>query len=77
MTPNKAKLLYCKIKNIEESIGNKYLTLVPAAKSKTKWANVKNYGIKSKVFLDIEAIPEMTMTRNILKSNLIQMSIYL
>ena len=36
MTPNKAKLLYYKIKNIEESNGNKYLTLVPAAKSKTK-----------------------------------------
>ena len=78
MTPNKAKLLYCKINQyIEQSNGNKYLTLVAAAKIKNKWPNMKNYGIKSKALLDIEAILEITMIRNILKSNLIQMSIYL
>ena len=78
MTPNKAKLFHCKINQyIEQSNGNKYLTLVAAAKIKNKWPNMKNYGIKSKALLDIEAILKITMIRNILKSNLIQMSIYL
>ena len=78
MTPNKAKLLHCQINQyIEQSNGNKYLTLVAAAKIKNKWPNMKNYGIKSKALLDIEAILKITMIRNILKSNLIQMSIYL
>ena len=78
MTPNKAKLLHCKINQyIEQSNGNKYLTLVAAAKIKNKWPNMKNYGIKSKALLDIEAILKITMIRNMLKSNLIQMSIYL
>ena len=37
---------------IQESNGNKYLTLVPADENKDILKNMRNYGAKSKILLD-------------------------
>ena len=46
-------------------------------KAKVHWNNKENYGKKSKILLDEQAITKAIMMRNIWKSDLIQMAIYL
>ena len=78
---NNVKYLYLIINKIngciEENNENKYLTLVPSDKSKDILKNMKNYGTESKILLDQQALTHMIMIRNISKSNLVLMTIYL
>ena len=78
---NNVKYLYFIINKIngciEENNENKYLTLVPSDKSKDILKNMKNYGTESKILLDQQALTHVIMIRNISKSNLVLMTIYL
>ena len=60
---------------IEESNGNRYVTLVSTDRNKVTLKNIENYGIKLKILLGQWLILRVIIMKNISKSNLIQMII--
>ena len=50
---------------IEESNGNRYLTLVASDESKVTLRSMKNYGTKSEILLDQELVTQAIIMENI------------
>ena len=68
VAPNCVKPLYLITNKTNRYIENnekKHLTLVPADVNKETLIKMKNYGIKSKILLDQQTIPQMIIGRNI------------